>query len=81
MSQRRDGLCNAFYFDEGSTFRREIPLQLQGAKSKPNKIRRETSNRLLSFPSASAFSCLFDPEDVGDVFFRNVGLSPNCTAL
>jgi hypothetical protein len=39
---------------------------------------------MLSFPPASAgflLSLLFDTEDGGDMFFRNIGLSLNCTAL
>jgi hypothetical protein len=38
----------------------------------------------LSLPAASAGFLLglaFDSEDEGDMFFRNVGLSPNYTAL
>jgi hypothetical protein len=62
----------------GVTYR----LHLQGRISREryqHEIRWEAG---LSPASAGyLLGLLFDPEDVGDIFLRNVGLSPNYKAL
>jgi hypothetical protein len=48
------------------------------------KQENSTSRSTLSFPRVSAgflFRLLFDPEDGDDIFLRNIGFSPNYTAL
>jgi hypothetical protein len=61
-----------------------VKLDVSEAHIAPNfKVKEQTMQELM-LPSASAcfsLGLLVDPEDGGDIFLRNVGLSPNYTVL
>jgi hypothetical protein len=61
----------AVQIGEYPIFRRNLPSPSSGSKIKASKL--GLLSRLLA--------CLFDPDDGGDMFLRNVGLSPNYTAM
>jgi hypothetical protein len=74
--------CNAVQSSRSPlTLRRNISLSSSGSNNKSNQ---ETDTNNLSLPrvlSDSLLGLIFDPEDGGDIFLRNVGLSLNCTSL
>jgi hypothetical protein len=70
--------CNVVWFGDGTTFRGNISPPSLGLKSKPSKKPAEAELSLS--PASAGFFLGFDPEDGDDMFFRNVGLSPNYMA-
>jgi hypothetical protein len=51
-----------------------------GSKNKPSKKPAEAAGKLSSLDDF-LFGLIFNPEDGGNMSFRNVGLSPNYTPL
>jgi hypothetical protein len=62
-------------------FRKNISFPSSLSKSKPNKKSAKTGGKPSPISPGFLILSLFNPEDGGDIFFRNVGLSPNYTAL
>jgi hypothetical protein len=61
---------------------KNISPPFSGSKIKPNNKSAEADGKL-NYPPFTGFffGVFFDPENGGDMFLRNVGLSPNYTAL
>jgi hypothetical protein len=72
----------AVQFENSQTFRRNVLPQFSGSKDKIRKKLAEASKLSLLHASTTLLLVLvFGPEDGGNVFLRNVGLSPNYTTL
>jgi hypothetical protein len=75
-------LCSS----ESQTFRMNTSPPYSGSNSKRSKKSAQTGGKFNSakIPAASAgflFGLLFNREDGGDTFLRNIGLPPNSTVL
>jgi hypothetical protein len=44
-----------------------------GSKNKQNKIQHEADSKQCLFADCFMLGLLFDPEDGGDIFLRNIG--------
>jgi hypothetical protein len=63
-------------------FRKKISFPSSLSKSKRNKKYQQKAGRKPNQISLGfLLLLLFNPEDGGDIFIENVGLSPNCTVL